>query len=421
VKKGLDDMDMENLTSFLMHYATSSLEDQVTKHEIITKIENRLSKSHIFLNNNQILAVLFAFIKYGKGSETFYELMEHRTITIIDTFSVDQLRKLLTLYANLPKYSKSIFKAIEKHVLKDFKRIPRTFISELLQTFTELGYQSESLQQTAEHFLVSNVYNMSNEEFCRNLFAFSTKGDKDDTYFRKSAECAKTKLSSYNGKELSQLVWSFSNVGYKDQELFDSIEEEIYAKLRAQALSIKDIASILWAYIQRVPLRPPTVEHMQRESIRLKESADAWDISIILWGFSKFEGVQIATFFKDLQEQCRELTPEMSNYELCISLRAYAETNVGDEALYQAFQEKTLEVLDTLSYSEVIACLYSLKIVQCVPQKPFEDCVEKLKARAKYLQNQFKVVNKPAPIEVDLQSVEEYLKNERLEKIRNQE
>ena len=421
MKKGLDDMDMENLTSFLMHYATSSLEDQVTKHEIITKIENRLSKSHIFLNNNQILAVLFAFIKYGKGSETFYELMEHRTITIIDTFSVDQLRKLLTLYANLPKYSKSIFKAIEKHVLKDFKRIPRTFISELLQTFTELGYQSESLQQTAEHFLVSNVYNMSNEEFCRNLFAFSTKGDKDDTYFRKSAECAKTKLSSYNGKELSQLVWSFSNVGYKDQELFDSIEEEIYAKLRAQALSIKDIASILWAYIQRVPLRPPTVEHMQRESIRLKESADAWDISIILWGFSKFEGVQIATFFKDLQEQCRELTPEMSNYELCISLRAYAETNVGDEALYQAFQEKTLEVLDTLSYSEVIACLYSLKIVQCVPQKPFEDCVEKLKARAKYLQNQVKVVNKPAPIEVDLQSVEEYLKNERLEKIRNQE
>jgi len=422
IKKGIEEMDMEHLTSFLMHYATNPLEDQVSKNEIITKIENRLSKSHIFLNNNQILAVLFAFVKYGKGSDTFWELMEHRTITIIDTFTVDQLRKLLILYANLPKYSKSIFKAIETHVLKDFKRIPRSFISELLQTFTELGYKSESLYKTTENFLLSNVYNMTNEEFCKNLWAFSTQGDKSDSYFKKAVECAKTKLADYNAKELSTLVWSFSNIGYQDQALFDSIEEQIYAKLRAQAFSIKDISLLLWGYIQRVPLRPPTVEFMQKESARLKENADAWDMSIILWGFSKFENFKIGSFFTELQDQCRELVPEMTNYELSISLRAYAETDVGDESLYQAFQEKTLEVLDTLNYSETIACLYSFNIVSCVPKQPFENCITKLKERAKYLQNQVKVVEKPAtPIDIDLQSVENYLKNQKLDQIKNQE
>ena len=413
-------MKMDEITLFLMHFATNDLENQVTKQEIMTAIEKRLSQSHIFLNNSQLLAVLFAFIKYGKGSEAFYELMEQRTLTLIDTFTVEQLRKLIIIYANLPKYAHRIFIAIEKHVIDNIKKIPRGFISTLIQTFAELGYTSERLYGHAQNILISNVYNMDNEEFSKNLWAFSTQGEAKDLFFKKASECIKAKIDQYNAKQLSTFVWSLSKVNFEDQELFDKIEEQIYAKLQTNSYSIRDISRILWAYIQNVPLRPPTVDLMKSECERLKKDAEAWDIAIILWGFNKFEPYPVADFFKNLQDVSTELLPEMTNYELSISLRAYAETNVGDEALYKAFVEKTLEVLEGMNYSEVISCVYSYSIVSCVENSMFKEVIEKLKERAKYLQNQIQVQEaeklEKSKLDIDLQSLEMYLKNEAKER-----
>ena len=421
IKANIDEMKMDDLTLFLMHYATNDLENQLTKHEIITRIEKRLSQTHIFLNNSQYLAVLFAFIKYGKGSDVFYELMERRALDLIDHFTIEQLKKLIILYANLPKHAKSVFVAIEKHAIDNLKRIPRGFISTLLQTFAELGYVSDRFYSHARNILLNNVYNMENEEFSKNLWAFSIQGDIQDTYFSKAAECIKSKLPEYTAKELSTFIWSFSQVNHKDQDLYNQIEEQIYAKLQTQSYTIKDIALLLWAYIQKVPLRPPTVDLMKSESERLKGEAEAYDLAMILWGFSKFEGYPVEDFFKNLQDVCKELIPEMTNYELSVSLRAYAEANVGDEALYKAFVEKTMEVLEGFNYSEVISCVYSYSILSCVDKEMFKEVIEKLKERAKHLQNQIQVQEeekKPKEkLEIDLQSVEAYLKNEAIEKL----
>lgn len=412
-------MNMDNLILFLLHYVNNPLENQISKHEVVSRIEKRLCQSHIFLNNSQILAVLFGFIKYGKGSDIFYELMERRTITLIDTFTLDQLKKLVTLYANLPKQSHSIFKGIEKHVIENFKKIPRSFISILFQTFAEFGYVSENLYKNTETYLLNNVYNMDNEEFSKNLWAFALYGPKSEVYFKKAAECARTKLGEYTAKELATLIWSFSTGHYQDNELYNLMEEQVYCKLQTHSYTIREIAVLLWAYIQKVPLRPPTVDLMKSESLRQKNEAESWDIAIILWGFSKFDNYSVKELFKELEDICIELIPEMTNYELTISLRAYAEANVGNEALYTQFKEKTLEVLNELTYNESVTCAYCFSLKD---QALFKDVIEKLTDRAKYLQKQMQLSEqrKIQSPENDLQSLETYMKNEAIEKLTKQ-
>ena len=416
-------MGMEHLVMFLQHYATCLLEDQVVRHELMTLFEERLSKSHVFLNNSQIVAVLYSFIRYGKGSDTFYTIMQSRTITLIDTFTLDQLQKLIVLYANLPKYAGLVFSAIETHVRKNFKKIPRPFLSTLFQNLVEFGYGAEETFNMIANFLVGNVYNMTNDEFVRNLFAFSIERKVyKENYFTKAAECAKTKMNTYTGKEIATMVWSFSNVGLSDTELYDMIEQEIYDRLDEKKFSLREISSILWSYVQRVPLRPPTVDLMKSEIIRLKEEAEAWDVAIAVWGFSKFEGYPINDLLKSLSEKCEEVIPEMNEYELSISLRAYAEAQIGSESLYKTFMIKTLEVLNSLNYSETITCLYSFSIVNCVPNEIFKEVIEKLKESAKHLQHQIQV-SKEAEVEPEnpFQNVDEYLRNEAIEKLKREQ
>lgn len=75
---------------------------------------------------------------------------------------------------------------------------------------------------------------------------------------------------------------------------------------------------------------------------------DSWDASMILWAFSKFEGYPVGKLFEGIEAEIVELVPEMTPQELSLSLKAYSESFMGKQNLYEVFVEKTKEVLESL-------------------------------------------------------------------------
>ena len=66
----------------------------------------------------------------------------------------------------------------------------------------------------------------------------------------------------------------------------------------------KDCAQLLWAYTLNRPLSKYSVEMMKAIILWDKENLDCWDLSIIMWGFSKFEALECEEIYFGLIERC---------------------------------------------------------------------------------------------------------------------
>ena len=409
----------------LLYYCQPNLEASVFKNKIISKIQDRLSKSHVFLNNYELVSALFAFVKLGKGDEVFFRLMQDRTILQMETFTLDQIEKIIILFSNKPAFSVPVFKAIEKHLKKNFNKIPRVFLSSIFQTFSEFNYGNPEFLEQIENFLINHIFNMTNSELSKNLWSFSLKNDINSLFFKKAAECIIEKLETYTAKELASFIWGFSNVNYEDKKLYDEIEEVILQKLENNKFSsLRDITSLLWAYVQRVPLRINTVNLMKVRIYEKKDEIQTWDITIILWGLSRFKSIDYEDLFNNLRSCCYDLIEEMNNYELTTTLRIWSESGFGDEQLYGKYIEKIDQTLADLNFDDTIILIYCLTILQKNYSELVRKTLEKLKERATIFKQQIQKIQEPIndgnKKEINFSDVNEYLTNEAIAKIRDQ-
>ena len=103
-----------------------------------------------------------------------------------------------------------------------------------------------------------------------------------------------------------------------------------------------------------------TVEALEREIIKKFEGADSWDITTIIWGFSRFKGYRTKDLFKDLENKCLSLIDEMNNYELSILFRSYVETENGSKEFFVQVAKEIDGRIDNLNYLEVATIMYYL-------------------------------------------------------------
>ena len=406
---------MEPLIQIILHYSENPNVNPAIREEIFQKAEERLCISHIFLNTQQMLGALYSFIRVRKGSDAFFRLMQDRVLLNVDSFSLDEINKLMIIFSNLPHYAPPVFSAVEKHITKNIKKIHRESVSRLFQLFSEFRCGSLDFFNRLIDYLVGQVYNMSAEEFTKNLWACAQlEVSGADVYLKKAHELVEAKKDLFSIKELASMAWSFAVAGYDEKPLFLTIEREIQKHmLREDEVTGRDLAFVLWAYVQRIPMTKHTLDRIKELILVKKETLNEWDVATILWGFSKFKGYPVKDFFKELIEPSKKLVEKMDGYELAISMRAFAEEDVGDEELFLKFKERIEAIIDQLDLVQTVSIIYSMDLLTVIDSpQVFGDLREKLREQAIRLQSQ--VATKPEKEDeslFDFGSVDAYEQN----------
>jgi hypothetical protein len=254
-----------------------------------------------------------------------------------------------------------------------------------------------------------------------------TKG----VYVDRAVEIIGPNISRFTLRDIGTIVWSLATVG-KVEPVLEVIEEEIIKKI--PEATVKELAIIIWSYVQKAPLKYGTVKAIAKRVLEKQEDLDSWDLANLIWGYSKFsEFPELEDLFKGLEGSCLRLLEECSPYEFAAILRGYSEERFGSEELYEAFVKKGLATVELMNYEEVMMCLYSFVISEHVDQNKFSEVLAKLDERRKYLVSvvdtagsktnvgQSSGGSRVNPIEEnlksDISSVEMFLENELVEKI----
>ena len=72
-------------------------------------------------------------------------------------------------------------------------------------------------------------------------------------------------------------------------------------------------------------LKTSTIIILEKIAIENLDNCDSWDISTILWGFSKFDGYDSDELFKLAEPKVIDLMPEFSNSEFINVFRAFTD------------------------------------------------------------------------------------------------
>jgi hypothetical protein len=93
-----------------------------------------------------------------------YDLLEDRIITIIDEFSLDDMEKLLVIYANLEKKRQTtIFNAVEHFILENKEKIKRNSIPEIFFLFCQNEQGSTRFYDSMQEFIISFLYHLDRQ------------------------------------------------------------------------------------------------------------------------------------------------------------------------------------------------------------------------------------------------------------------
>lgn len=80
--------------------------------------------------------------------------------------------------------------------------------------------------------------------------------------------------------------------------------------------------------------------------LRDRNELDCWDLSIVLWSYTKFENYESYALYRDLEPQTLELLDEMTSEEFLYCFRSYIEMKSESKELVSAFLAKTNECLE---------------------------------------------------------------------------
>ncbi len=62
--------------------------------------EPRIIKLARFLNSKELICILYCYIKTGYGTEALFHCLEDRVVLLIDTMSMYDVKKIMTIISN---------------------------------------------------------------------------------------------------------------------------------------------------------------------------------------------------------------------------------------------------------------------------------------------------------------------------------
>lgn len=73
-----------------------------------------------------LLGIFYSYVKMGKGSDKFFDLIKERVILLIDSMSILEIQKVLNIAViGSPKLKGEIFRTVELYIIKNLKTLPR--------------------------------------------------------------------------------------------------------------------------------------------------------------------------------------------------------------------------------------------------------------------------------------------------------
>ncbi|KAL4487865.1 hypothetical protein ABPG72_022725 [Tetrahymena utriculariae] len=432
----IDEISIEALTKLITHYSNNQNEKHDSRVKMMNIFEKRILKICRFINPQELIAIFYNYIKIGMGSDLLFRNLEERIFLLIEDFNIQQINKILIIASNRSESKKTVFAAVEAFVLKNLEKLNEQTLPQIFFNYCENSIGSEKFYTVVENKLVSMAHNMAPELLSKCTWGFTVaETDKGDLFYKKSEEASLIKLKEFSVKDLSTLIWSFARVQKGSSEFYEKVEKQIQS--RFNVLKGKDCAQLLWAYTQNHPLTIYSIEFMRGIILRDRKELDCWDVSMILWSYTKFEEYDSYDMFVDLQEQMIQLLDEMLPEEFIYCFRSYLEVNCINKDLINKFLEKTQESLDlkNINYDQtyiltwVFSSLPESEITQDVIQiiKQLEERLKLL--QMPYVQNeqndkgQSENQNEEEEEEdkFRINDIEFYKENLELEKLKNQE
>jgi hypothetical protein len=131
---------MDIIVSLLLHYATSRHEEVSIRNEMLDLFEPRIIKLARFLTTRELTAILFCYLKLGKGSVILMRSLEERILNTVDEMTILEIKRFLTI-ASVAAVSlkKAIFTSVERYIIKNINKIPKVYIAEAFYLYCENG------------------------------------------------------------------------------------------------------------------------------------------------------------------------------------------------------------------------------------------------------------------------------------------
>lgn len=123
--------------------------------------------------------------------------------------------------------------------------------------------------------------------------------------------------------------------------------------------------------------------------LRDRQELDCWDLSIILWSYSKFELYEVFQLYADLETPTLDLIEEMTSEEFLYVFRGYIEMKADTPALISAFLNKINECLylKSIDADQVQVLIWGLTNVTSVEiSADIIRVIQKLEVRLRELQ-----------------------------------
>ena len=359
----MDEISLENLISFIGYYSTSKKEKRETVIRFLNLFEKKLLQMIPFLNSQEILQVFYSYIKRNVGSEELIRKLENRTLSIIDQFNVREIEKLIVLVSASP-IREEIFDAIEKKILKSIKTLKPYNFPGIFFTFAMNNIGTELFYNIFTDKIISSLFVFTPEQVSKLVWSYSVKMPSAELFFKKAQEYIIANSEKFSINDIANLVWSFTEVRKGSNLMFLKLEEQINNK--AANLTVKEVAKVFWGYVNKLALSKKTVDSFVVIIKKNLDELDAWDLTTILWAFTRFKIEEYDGLYDILKNQTKNLCNEMNNYELVTSIRAYSEKKKLSKDLLEVFLKKLEFSIKSLTKQECLILINSLIQVQDV-------------------------------------------------------
>ena len=334
----MEELSIVNIVQLTLHYANCELELLKDRMMMLDRFEVRITELMTFMSAKELIAIMYSYVKAGKGSEKFFGLLDQRVVLLIDQMTVDEIKKILNIAVVASQdLRKTIFRAVELYILKNLKTLPRLHLAEIFYLFCENAQGESEFYSKLEIHLMSQIFLLDEQQLTDVLWGFSiNKIYNPEKFLKRAEEAVLQKIEKFTVKQLSVIVWGYSRNFQGSAPLFEKIEQVI----QARSLAPKDCAHLLWAYVQNHPIQQLTLDKFTETILQGQDLLDSWDLSTILWAYARLENPPLEVY-PALEHQVLEVLEEFSPNELIQVFRSYVETRTETQRL----ADETCELL----------------------------------------------------------------------------
>lgn len=299
--KNIKNLSGSNLVRLLIHYANNINESMESKIRILQLVEQRIFAVSKFLNADELISVLFCFLKLSMANEPLIQEIEERILLNITMFKPEQLVKVMNLCCSLPKRQEHILSSIIAYVFKD--KLDPKVIPTLYHLAIEYSLFTEEFLKKVEPILIGNIHVMEPDDVAKCCWAFSVVEPQKKPggivsnilgqpqtapsylqFYKKTEEIIQGGLRDYNVRQVCTIVWALSSKNYNPKgEFWGQIESWFQEQLQRPETTVREATLVMWAYTNNRHLLGKTVQQLLKLSEEKVQDMEPFDVSTCCW------------------------------------------------------------------------------------------------------------------------------------------